>query len=55
LFEATASVLYARPPLGMGVAFREVKSTFQSILEDWLQRSLDRQNKKPSIDDFDAE
>jgi positive regulator of sigma E activity len=55
LFEATATVLYSRPPLGMGVAFREVKSIFQTILEDWLQSSLDRLSKKPSIDDFDAE
>jgi hypothetical protein len=45
----------SRPPLGMGVAFREVKSVFQKILEDWLQHSLDRQNKKPSIGDFDAD
>src|ERR1700681_2378233 len=26
LFEATATVLYSRPTLGMGVAFREVRS-----------------------------
>jgi positive regulator of sigma E activity len=55
LFEATATVLYSQPLLGMGVAFREVKSIFQTILEDWLQRSLDRQNKKPSIEDFGGE
>jgi hypothetical protein len=53
-FEATATVLYSRPPLGMGVAFREVKSTFQTILVDWLQRSLGQQNKKASIEDFDS-
>jgi hypothetical protein len=55
LFEATATVLYSRPTLGMGVAFREVKSVFQTILEDWLQRSLDRQNKTPSIGDFESQ
>jgi len=55
MFEATATVLYSQPQLGMGVAFREVKSIFQTILEDWLQRSLDRQNKKPSIEEFDVE
>jgi PilZ domain len=54
LFEATATVLYSRPSLGMGLAFREVKSTFQTILEEWLQQSLERQSKKPSISDFDA-
>jgi hypothetical protein len=37
----------------MGVAFREIKSVFQTILEDWLQHSLDRQNKTPAIDDFE--
>jgi hypothetical protein len=52
LFEATATVLYCRPALGMGVAFREVKSTFQIILEDWLRLSLERQSKRPSIDGF---
>jgi hypothetical protein len=35
----------------MGVAFREVKSTFQTILEDWLRQSLERQSKRPSIDE----
>jgi hypothetical protein len=54
LFEATAKVLYSRPSLGMGVALRAVKSTFQIILEDWLRQSLERQNKRPSIDDFEA-
>jgi hypothetical protein len=52
LFEATATVLYSRPTLGMGVAFREVKSAFQTILEKWLGQSLESQNKPPSIDDF---
>ena len=55
LFEATANVLYSHPTLGMGVAFREVKSVFQTILEEWLQHSLDRQNKTPAIDDFESQ
>jgi PilZ domain len=55
LFEATATVLYSRPTLGMGVAFRDVKSAFQIVLEDWLRRSLERQNKTSSIDDFGTE
>ena len=53
-FEATATVLYARPTLGMGVAFRDVKSIFQIILEDWLRESLERQSKRPTIDDFES-
>ena len=55
LFEATATVLYSRPTLGMGLAFREVKSVFKTILEEWLQHSLDRQNKTPAIDDFESQ
>jgi positive regulator of sigma E activity len=54
LFEATATVLYSRPPLGMGVAFREVKSVFQTTLEEWLRLSLERQSKAPSIDNFES-
>lgn len=53
-FEAAATVLYARPNLGMGVAFRNVKSMFQIILEDWLRESLERQSKRPTIDNFEG-
>jgi hypothetical protein len=55
IFEATATVLYSRPTMGMGVVFREVQSVFQSILEDWLHQSLRQQNQKPSIDNFERE
>src|ERR1700730_19253094 len=30
IFEATATVLYSRPTMSIGVAFREVKPVFQS-------------------------
>jgi len=52
IFEATATVLYSRPTMGMAVAFREVKPVFRSMLRDWLQVSLDQQNQKPSIDNL---
>jgi hypothetical protein len=52
IFEATATVLYSRPTMGMAVAFREVKPVFQLILEEWLQQSLSQQNQKPSIDNL---
>ena len=39
---ATAMVVYSQPDLGMGIAFREVKSWFQAILEDWLRESLEK-------------
>jgi hypothetical protein len=48
-FEATATVLYSRPTMGMAVAFREVKPLFRSMLKDWLYQSLEEQNRKPSI------
>ena len=50
IFEATATVLYSRPTMGMAVAFREVKPVFRSMLKDWLHQSLEEQNRKPSID-----
>jgi positive regulator of sigma E activity len=55
IFEATATVLYSRPTMGMAVAFREVKPLFRSMLNDWLHQSLEEQNRKPSIDNFETE
>jgi hypothetical protein len=55
IFEATATVLYSRPTMGMAVAFREVKPLFRSMLKDWLHQSLEQQNRKPSIDNFETE
>jgi hypothetical protein len=52
IFEATATVLYSRPMMGMAVAFREVKPVFRSMLKDWLQESVNQQNQKPSIDNL---
>jgi hypothetical protein len=52
IFEATATVLYSRPTMGMAVAFREVKPLFRSMLKGWLQESLNQQNQKPSIDNL---
>jgi hypothetical protein len=42
VFAATAMVVYSQPDLGMGIAFREVKSLFQGVLEDWLRELLER-------------
>jgi hypothetical protein len=42
IFAATAMVVYTRPDLGMGIAFREVKSLFQTVLEDWLSELLEK-------------
>ena len=42
VFAATAMVVYSQPDLGMGIAFREVKSLFQGVLEDWLRELLEK-------------
>jgi hypothetical protein len=42
VFAATAIVVYSQPDLGMGIAFREVKSLFQGILEEWLSDLLEK-------------
>jgi hypothetical protein len=39
----------------MGVVFREVKPRSQTILQEWLQQSLDKQNATPSIEDFESD
>ncbi len=55
-FEASATVIYAQPTLGMGMAFREVKPVFLSILQKWLRQALEKQNAPPpSIDDFEGD
>jgi hypothetical protein len=55
-FEASATVMYSQPTLGMGVAFREVKPVFLATLQKWLRLALDKQNAPPpSIDDFETD
>jgi hypothetical protein len=39
-FEALATVVYVDPRLGMGLAFRNVKPLFLSVLQKWLQVAL---------------
>jgi len=35
-FEATAIVVYAQAPMGMGLAFREVKPGSEAVLHSWI-------------------
>lgn len=42
-FEASATVIYAQPNLGMGLAFREVKPGFGAVLQKWLLQAMQRQ------------
>ena len=35
-FEANATVVYSQPNIGLGVAFRDVKPYFATVLQKWL-------------------
>jgi hypothetical protein len=43
-FEATATVIYTHPTLGMGLVFREVRPSFVPILQKWLLQSMTNPN-----------
>jgi PilZ domain len=45
-FETTATVIYVHSLLGMGLAFREVKSAFAPILQKWLLQSMQTSNEQ---------
>jgi hypothetical protein len=44
-FEATASVVFSQPNMGLGLAFRDVKPYFSSVLQNWLIRAI--KNREP--------
>ena len=39
-FEAKATVIYAHPTQGMGLAFRDVKPDFRMVMQKWLQVAM---------------
>jgi hypothetical protein len=39
-FEASASVVFSEPNMGLGLAFRDVKPNFLSVLQRWLLRAM---------------
>jgi hypothetical protein len=41
-FETEASVLYIKPT-GMGLEFREMRSQFRAVLQQWILTALDSQ------------
>jgi hypothetical protein len=43
-FEAAATVIYAHPTMGMGIAFREVRPSFVPILQKWLLQAMRNPN-----------
>jgi hypothetical protein len=44
-FEARATVVYSQPKIGMGLAFREVKPHFVSVLKKWLLMAMQDKQK----------
>ena len=48
-FEAKATVIYVKPNLGMGMAFREVKPHFLSILQKWILAAMHNQEKPNDV------
>ena len=46
-FEAKATVVYAHPTLGMGLAFRDVKPDFRIVMQKWLLAALQDNGPKP--------
>ena len=49
-FEAHATVAYAQPNKGMGLAFREVKPYFLTVLRRWLLEAMAAKQKQKSAD-----
>jgi hypothetical protein len=46
-FEAKATVVYAHPALGMGLAFRDVKPDFRILMQKWLLAALPDKEPNP--------
>lgn len=44
-FEAKATVIYVKPILSMGLAFREVKPRFLAVLRKWILAAMHNQEK----------
>jgi hypothetical protein len=44
-FEAYATVIYVKPGMGVGLAFREVKPHFPVTLQKWILAAMHSQKK----------
>jgi PilZ domain-containing protein len=42
IFESSAIVIYARPKLGMGLGFKDIKPQSVHVLEEWLVAAMRR-------------
>jgi PilZ domain len=54
-FEAAATVVYAQPSLGVGLAFRDVRPNYVAVLQMWLRQAVEKQNTRPSIENFEED
>src|ERR1700736_3791439 len=55
-FEADATVIYSNPSLGMGLAFRQVRPDFLTLLKKWLQKARQQnqgESKNPEEENGD--
>jgi hypothetical protein len=48
-FEAKGTVIYAKPDVGIGVAFRDVKPEFLRVLQKWLLKAMQQQHPPLSV------
>ena len=46
-FEANATVIFSQPNMGLGLAFRDVKPYFSTVLQKWLTQAS-KDNKPQS-------
>jgi hypothetical protein len=44
-FEANASVIFAQPNMGLGLAFRDVRPYFLSVLQKWLTQAMKKKEE----------
>jgi PilZ domain-containing protein len=44
-FEASAAVIFSQPNVGLGLAFRDVKPYFLSVLQKWLTQAMKDKDK----------
>jgi hypothetical protein len=54
-FEALAVVTYATAPMGMGLAFREIKPEYQGVLKTWVAKLSGERSPAPEVVDAGAE
>ena len=44
-FEASGTVIFSQPNMGLGLAFRDVKPYFLTVLQKWLTQAMKDKEK----------